>query len=177
MESIIDNVSITMHDKLIERLTGAHTLDIAVGYFHVSGFNELIRHMNGVRMRLVMGNETDADTAAHLRKGHKPKTKCKPVPTELYEFIKSGRLKVRIYTHSKFHAKAYIIQDSCAFVGSSNLSKAGLGRGSSNLELNLMVSSIDELSAWYENIWNESVHYNSKLIKVHRRRYRRSRRL
>lgn len=192
-ESIIDNVDVKMHDLLTRYCDGADTLDIAVGYFHVSGFNELRRSLTDVKkIRLIMGNETDYLTAEHLRKGHDPyevmrerivdilndtpDSETSDTLLQLYEYIKSGKMEVRLHVHSKFHAKAYILKDTnrgradnTAFIGSSNLSRRGLGYEGGNIELNLMVRDdlrLDALSKWYESIWDNSDEYKDELIKL-----------
>lgn len=192
-EPIIDNRDVSMHDSLTRRCMGADTLDIAVGYFHVSGFNKLRQSLAGIKkIRLIMGDETDETTAKQLRKGHDPReaiserivemlnntmdSETSDTLMELYEYIKSGKMQVRLYVRSKFHAKTYILRsiykgvpNESAFIGSSNLSNAGLGYESGNIELNFLATAMEHvkpLSTWYETIWNESVEYSEDLIRI-----------
>lgn len=177
-----------MHDSLMRHCRNADTLDIAVGYFHVSGFNELRQSLAGIKqIRLIMGDETDRPTATQLKKGHDPMKSMREHVSEmlnstpegdsdtlmeLYEYCKSGKMKVRLYVHNKFHAKAYILKnelDKYAFIGSSNLSRAGLGYEGGNVELNFLakdVAHVDILSKWYETIWEKSAEYSDDLIRL-----------
>ena len=187
-EPIIDNMDVNLHDSLTRACRNAETLDIAVGYFHVSGFNELRRSLAGIKqIRLIMGDETDKWTAAQLRKGHDPTETIRErilemlnntpdgdsdTLMELHEYCKTGRMKVRLYIRSKFHAKAYILKGDhakSAFIGSSNLSRAGLGYEGGNVELNFLAHDllhVDALSEWYETVWEKSAEYNDELIKL-----------
>ena len=86
--------------------------------------------------------------------------------------IEEKRLKVRVYTKGRMHAKAYIFdyadmydvlgdkverhENGIAVVGSSNLSLAGV---SHNTELNVLVqgnNNHDQLVRWFEELWAES---------------------
>lgn len=187
-EAIVDNRNNKMYDLLTKYCVDANALDIAVGYFHVSGFNLLREGMAKIKqIRLIMGNETDRPTAGQLKKGHDLKKLMheqladilndtseddSDMLMELYEYIKTGRMKVRLYVHSKFHAKAYVLKGglfNLAFIGSSNLSRSGLGYEGGNIELNYLVSDISQagkLVEWYETVWNESVEYNDELIEI-----------
>ena len=189
-EPIIDNMNVKLHDSLKRACMNAETLDIAVGYFHVSGFNELRRSLAGIKqIRLIMGDETDRPTAKQLKKGHDPMESIREhiskmlnntseddsdMLMELYEYCKSGKMKVRLYVDNTFHAKAYILKsdfDKCAFIGSSNLSRAGLGYEGGNVELNFLAKDmmhVDALSNWYDTVWEASVEYNDDLIKLMR---------
>lgn len=188
---IIDNIENNLHDSLTRACRKADTLDIAVGYFHVSGFNELRRSLADIKqIRLIMGDETDRQTAAQLRRGHDPMESIRErvsemlnntpdgdsdMLMELYEYCKSGKMEVRLYVDNKFHAKAYILKSdtdadyNSAFIGSSNLSRAGLGYEGGNIELNFLardIAHVETLSKWYETVWNKSVEYSDELIKL-----------
>ena len=90
----------------------------------------------------------------------------------LNEMINSGRLKVKVYTKSKLHAKAYILDfknpqpnsKGIAIVGSSNLSLAGF---TNNTELNVYVhdngENHDALTTWFEELW-EAEDFDSVLM-------------
>ena len=86
---------------------------------------------------------------------------------------KEGRLKARIYTRGRLHAKAYIFdykpeghyEKGIAIVGSSNLSLSGL---SHNTELNVVVHGDDNhaaLSRWFEELWAESEEFDTCLVE------------
>ena len=110
-----------------------------------------------VRSALELMDQTDiADETVHV----------------LVRMIDEKRLKVRVYTKSRMHAKTYIFtygdtfnllgqpiekhEKDVAVVGSSNLSLAGILH---NTELNVVVSgnnNHDELCSWFDALWDES---------------------
>lgn len=91
----------------------------------------------------------------------------------LSKMIENRKLKVKIYTKGRLHSKAYIFdykknlyEKGIAIVGSSNLTLSGL---TDNTELNIVVHGNDnyeQLSKWFENLWNESEDFNEELVKV-----------
>ena len=98
----------------------------------------------------------------------------------LIHMMEEKRLKVRIYTKGRLHAKAYICdygkvfdlfgheidrhEEGIAVVGSSNLTLAGL---SHNTELNVVVQgnqNHQELVRWFEDLWKEALEFNETLM-------------
>ncbi len=89
----------------------------------------------------------------------------------LVDMIISKKLKVRIYTKGRLHAKAYIFDykpgyvTGTSIVGSSNLTLAGL---TSNAELNVVVSgnaNQEQLRNWFEELWDESEDFDEALME------------
>ncbi|MBW2308456.1 MAG: helicase, partial [Deltaproteobacteria bacterium] len=90
----------------------------------------------------------------------------------LVRMIEEKRLKVRVYTKGRMHAKAYIFdytpdgryEKGIAIVGSSNLTLAGVTH---NTELNVVVHGNDnhaELVRWFEELWKESQEFDEALM-------------
>ncbi len=98
----------------------------------------------------------------------------------LVRLIEEKRLKVRIYTKGRMHAKAYIFtygdsfnllgekitkhEKGIAVVGSSNLTLSGV---SHNTELNVVVpgnNNHDELVRWFDELWDESQDFDESLL-------------
>jgi hypothetical protein len=98
----------------------------------------------------------------------------------LVRMIEERRLKVRIYTKGRMHAKAYIFdygkifdkdgkpverhEKGIAVVGSSNLTLSGVTH---NTELNVIVQGNDnhaELVRWFEDLWKESQDFDEALM-------------
>ncbi len=94
--------------------------------------------------------------------------------------IEEKRLKVRVYTKGRLHAKAYICdygkvfdltgkeiarhEKGIAVVGSSNLTLAGLTH---NTELNVLVQGNQnhkELVCWFDGLWEESREFDEILM-------------
>ena len=100
----------------------------------------------------------------------------------LVELIAQGKIKVRVYTRGRLHAKAYIFdygavqnlrgeiipreEAGIGIVGSSNLSLAGI---SSNTELNVLVhgnANHAQLVRWFDALWDESEDFDEHLMRV-----------
>lgn len=91
----------------------------------------------------------------------------------LAELVEQGRIKVRVYTRGRLHAKAYIFDYKegmpdvgVAVVGSSNLTIAGIQH---NTELNVIVHGNDNhafLSKWFDGLWEESDDFDKALLHV-----------
>jgi superfamily II DNA or RNA helicase len=98
----------------------------------------------------------------------------------LVRMIEEKRLKVRVYTKGRLHAKAYIFdygpifdgqgkqverhEKGIAIVGSSNLTLAGVTH---NTELNVVVQGNDnhaELVRWFEGLWKEAQEFDEALM-------------
>ena len=98
----------------------------------------------------------------------------------LVRLIEEKRLKVKIYTKGRMHAKAYIFdyadmydvlgnkvdrhENGIAIVGSSNLTLSGVTH---NTELNVVVqgnSNHAELVRWFEELWQESQDFDEALM-------------
>jgi HKD family nuclease len=90
----------------------------------------------------------------------------------LHKMIIEKRLKVKVYTRGRLHAKAYILDflnpqpnsKGIAIVGSSNLSLAGF---TSNAELNVYVhdngENHDALTKWYNRLWEEAEDFEAAI--------------
>lgn len=98
----------------------------------------------------------------------------------LIRMVEEKRLKVRVYTKGRLHAKAYICdygkvfdlvgkeierhEKGIAVVGSSNLTLAGLTH---NTELNVVVQGNQnhaELVRWFDDLWKESQEFDETLM-------------
>lgn len=186
---IIDNREFSFKQKFADFCKHTVNLNLASGYFYVSGFDLVKDSLKDIkRIRIVMGNETNIDTAKELSLGHKQKVedelikdlnKITDQDTEkinalgkLHEFIKEGKIEVKVYTKDKFHAKAYIFErenesiGDVAVVGSSNFTFFGM---QSNTELNSIHkqdADLDQLKKWYEVVWKEAETYKDELLEI-----------
>jgi len=99
----------------------------------------------------------------------------------LARMIEEERLKVRVYTKGRLHAKAYIFdygvlydaagnpvdkhEKGIAIVGSSNLTLSGVAH---NTELNVIVQGNDnhaELVRWFDELWAEAEDFDEILMR------------
>ena len=103
------------------------------------------------------------------------------VVTTLVRMIEEKRLKVKVYTKGRLHAKAYIFdygkvfdksgkpierhEAGLAIIGSSNLTLSGVTH---NTELNVLVQGNDnhaELGKWFDELWDESQDFDEALMQ------------
>jgi superfamily II DNA/RNA helicase len=103
----------------------------------------------------------------------------------MVRLIEEKRLRVRVYTKGRMHAKAYIFdyadmydvlgnkverhENGIAIVGSSNLTLSGV---SHNTELNVVVQGNNnhgELGKWFEDLWAEGQDFDESLMQEMRR--------
>jgi len=99
---------------------------------------------------------------------------------EMVRMIEDKRLKIKVYTKGRLHAKAYIFdygavydgagkpverhEKGIAIVGSSNLTLSGVTH---NTELNVVVQGNDnhaELVRWFDDLWGESQDFDEALM-------------
>lgn len=93
----------------------------------------------------------------------------------LKEQLESGLVEMRVFTEKPLHGKTYLFHapskqfgSQWAYVGSSNLTGAGLHR---NLELNIDVQdgdAIAKLSSWFEDRWADpfSLEISAEIIQL-----------
>jgi len=89
---------------------------------------------------------------------------------KLSELIKTGKVKIKLYTRHPLHAKAYVFKykkniasasasEGIGIVGSSNLTMSGFYH---NTELNTYVrgqKNYEELNEWFDKLWEEAVDF------------------
>ena len=148
------------------KLTGKPKARILVG-IHEAPVEEMRRQ---VRMR--QPEPTDNRTAARLKRETVSEYRDQlqvGLPTEgdeialraLLRQIESGDVQVRVHTAHRLHAKLYLCHrdDTAAprvgYVGSSNLTVAGLReQGELNVDV-VDVDATDKLSRWFDDRWND----------------------
>ncbi|MEK0224072.1 phospholipase D-like domain-containing protein [Bacillus proteolyticus] len=90
-------------------------------------------------------------------------------PSSLERVLKFRNVSVRFFTSRSFHSKLYIYGDDIAFVGSSNLTDAGLF---SNRELNLSIDSEDSnfgvLKEIFFEYWDEAEVLTDEKLKKYK---------
>lgn len=195
---VIDNRNVSMTDalKYLLKKEEFRILDVAVGYFYISGllllkdeFTNFMDNRNG-HFRILMGNETNGATVNILDSGKyhdyaeliqestekdTSNISDKDFLGKVSEWIKEGRIEVKIYTGTAnyFHAKSYLFASSLkasygtAIVGSSNFSESGL---KGNTELNVLTQDgFFALHHWYNDLWlskDEVTDFSPELIQI-----------
>jgi superfamily II DNA/RNA helicase len=185
-KEIVDNEtdSYTMARFLIETLPRTRRVDIASGFFNVSGYARirdelwLAAKQSGFNMRLLFGrevsvNETpetvncvgqDTTMNEELSKLAITEQTAKLIDN-LIEFLKMDTVQIRKNPRRFNHAKCYIF-DECTAVGSSNFTGAGLA---SNIELNAILyqpSAQEKVQEWFERRWKEGEDAKTELIDL-----------
>lgn len=91
-------------------------------------------------------------------------------PISLKNVMKLKNVYVRFFTNSSFHPKLYILGNDKAFLGSSNLTQAGLF---SNQELNISIDSEDEafydLTEIFYDYWEEAHVLNEEILETYKK--------
>ena len=125
-----------------------------------------------------------AETAANIRSAVELMDQTdegEAVVKTLVRMTEEKRLKVRVYTKGRLHAKAYIFdygpvfdgrgkpvdrhEKGIAVVGSSNLTLSGVTH---NTELNVIVQGNDnhvELVRWFEDLWKDAQDFDEALMQ------------
>lgn len=178
--------------------------DVLVGYFRTSGFYKMYPAMEGIeKIRILVGLNVDRQTveliqqskeeSIHFQFSHKEVKEeyRKNVQKELeqsedskdvelgikafIDYIQSGKMEMRIYTHAPIHAKVYIMRKDLekspdyfgsVITGSSNFSAAGL---QNNLEFNVELKDSRDVQYAldkFETLWEESIAISDEYIET-----------
>ena len=187
-----DNDLYTRFSKILQSNT--QFFDVLVGYFRTSGFFKLQEAMKDVeKIRILVGLNVDKFTVKiideykgdieYVRRTEKEgreivsgaiQKEFIDAPVEetvesgvhtFIEWLKSGKLEMRMYTEAPLHAKVYIMRKDqtkadtkgSVITGSSNFSAAGLVN---NLEFNVELRDDDDVTfalKKFEELWAKSV--------------------
>lgn len=177
--------------------------DILVGYFRTSGFFKLYEAMKDVeKIRILVGLNVDKFTIQIIDQTFAPQIApistqtCKELFSEEIEkefaqsidsieveegvrifidWLKSGKLEMRMYTKAPIHAKVYIMRKNQELVpdtygsvitGSSNFSQAGLVN---NLEFNVELKDACDVKFAlnsFENLWKKGIDIQDTFIET-----------
>lgn len=176
--------------------------DVLVGYFRTSGFFKMYKSMEGVeKIRILVGLNVDNYTVKIVDKA-KEEIVYKEIDKEkgieiigtnveeeyarsnvsyqaengvrtFIEWLKSGKLEMRLFTEAPLHAKVYIMRKSpdydyygSVITGSSNFSLAGL---QNNLEFNVeLKDKVDVVTALerFEELWDKATDIKDAFIET-----------
>ncbi len=197
MPRIFDNIEQDLLPALRQTLEVADRADFCVGYFNLRGWRQIDELVDrwaggpGSCCRLLVGMQRssqriDHETAIHLKKQlaeefRQPLTAGAPNNADevglrrLAAQIRAKKVVVKLYLRHQLHAKLYllfrpdpIITPTVGYLGSSNLTFAGLARQG---ELNLDVVEQDacqKLAKWFEERWNDRwcLDISNELVQV-----------
>ena len=178
--------------------------DILVGYFRTSGFYLMYPAMEDVeKVRILVGLNADKKTVQIIQKAENEQMSFemshKEVKDEFsedlveemqnsedsfrveegvrtfIEWLKSGKLEIRIFPEAPVHAKVYIMrkdmekvpdQFGSVITGSSNFSKAGLVN---NLEFNVELKDSRDVEfalEKFESLWEKSIDITDEYLET-----------
>ena len=186
----------TLYDRFNSLLkSNTQFFDVLVGYFRTSGFHLLYPAMEDVeKIRILVGLNVDKKTIDIINQAedeitlevlsHKDAKEVFSKATEhefntsedsieiekgvrlFVDWLKSGKVEMRMYAEAPIHAKVYIMRKNMELVpdtygsvitGSSNFSLAGL---QNNLEFNVELKDSRDVEFalnQFENLWSKSV--------------------
>jgi len=185
---IIDNAEYQLFEVLNDLLGVRDTADFASGFFNIGGYALVREKLNGVsKFRLLLGREPsthglptktgrptqliDIDIHSAVQQdlaAENLSQENKTLVDDLVDFLRRDEVRVRLYTKSFFHGKAYIFDDT-VIVGSSNFTRAGLTQ---NSELNAVQKSGIIAKAYqecFDRFWESAEDYKEKLIDLLRK--------
>lgn len=159
--------------------------DVLVGYFRTSGFFKMYKALESVeKIRILVGLNVDKFTVkiidhvkAEIEHEFELITDSEEVEEGVRVFIdwlKFGKLEMRMYTEAPIHAKVYIMRKNpekvfdtfgSVITGSSNFSAAGL---QNNLEFNVELKDAADVKfalAKFEELWNKSTDIKDAYIE------------
>ncbi|OBZ18910.1 hypothetical protein A8L34_05005 [Bacillus sp. FJAT-27264] len=150
MENIFSNSmkrSDYLSDEMLKFAKNSE-VDIAVAFFTNEKFlMDLIDSGCSIRLLIRLGFPTDGISLKRI-------------------FEYKNKIQIRYYTSKSFHPKLYIYGNDVAFLGSSNLTNAGI---KTNQELNVSIDSEEtifgELKDLFEDYWTEASVLTLEYIK------------
>lgn len=182
--------SVKMLDRMKTILTYAETFDCLVGYFRITGFYLLKEKLEQVKeIRFLVGLGVDSETSSSNvlsifdQNAFKIKPKLQKQIREEFEnsedsidvengintfieWIKNGKIKIRMCADKNVHAKVYIVRNKqdiaslqygSVITGSSNFSYNGLEK---NIEFNVELKNRNEIDyslMFFNNLWSNSI--------------------
>ena len=192
----------TLYDRFNKILSNnVKFFDILVGYFRSSGFYKMYKSMENVeKTRILVGLNLDKKSVELIQETKNitqidfmPNIEAKKYYLEevneeieksedskdvevgikkFIEFIKSGKIEIRVYPHHPIHAKVYIMRKDLnksedygkVITGSSNFSKSGL---MDQLEFNVELKDSRDVrfaEEKFEELWKNSIEVSDEYI-------------
>jgi HKD family nuclease len=193
----------TLKDRFNVLIKDAQFFDVLVGYFYTSGFSAIYQSLDHTeKIRILVGISTnrqtydlittvqkeeqlemqfshaeakddfEAQVAKELEFSEDSQSVERSV-VKFIEWIKSGKLEIRVYPSQKIHAKVYIMtfkEDDRdigrVITGSSNMTQSGL---EDNLEFNVELKNASDhkfAKDKFEELWKDSVDISEKYIET-----------
>ncbi len=191
----------SLSSRLAKLMQDAQKFDVLVGYFYTSGFYLMHQHLQNVdKIRILIGLSTNqqtislineaknsqifANTNSQNKKDYQqalcteitdsPDEKSTFIGAEKFiEFIKLGKLEIRVHPSKNIHAKVYIASfeqndrdRGRVITGSSNFSQNGLlDQNEFNVELKDN-SDYDFAKEKFNHLWQESTDVTAEYVET-----------
>ncbi len=189
--------------RFSELITHSDYFDCLVGYFYASGFHEIYKSLEDAeKIRVLIGMSTNKETYSFIQESKKKEQKkllvshkeakdeiTKKVIDEMdtsddsYEiekgvrvfvdWLKSGKLEIKVYPSEKIHAKLYIMtfkkgqmDVGRVITGSSNFTKSGLRN---NIEFNVELKNKSDYEfslQKFNELWEHGIDVSEKYIET-----------
>lgn len=182
--------SVKMVDRMKTVLSHAEFFDCLVGYFRITGFYLLkqeLEKVKEIRFLVGLGIDTQTKESINLTLFDQNAFKIQPILRKqikeefensedslvvengintFIEWIKSGKIKIKICADKNVHAKVYIVRNDetvsalqygNVITGSSNFSYNGL---QNNIEFNVELKNRNEVDyslMFFNNLWNSAI--------------------
>jgi DNA phosphorothioation system restriction enzyme len=179
---VIDNCEFSMVQAFEELLPLGNSLDMAVGFFFISGYELIQKFFNEIALRgyvrIIMGKKTNKYTANEIKEGIESQSNLAPYDAFINEIrsiedesskaytlyylrdlLALKKVAVKVYTGKAdyFHAKTYLIgRQNEKYDGYAIIGSSNFSYGglTGNTELNVLtMDSYGNLKNWFENIW------------------------
>ncbi|MDP1551930.1 MAG: helicase-related protein [Methanobacteriaceae archaeon] len=192
----------TLSERFNTLIKDTKFFDVLVGYFYTSGFHSIYKSLeNTEKIRVLIGISTDRNTFDLIeeskdtsRLSHKEAKNdfSNEIAKEMeisedsfrvekgigkfIEWLRSGKLEIKVYPSEKIHAKLYIMsfkEDDRdvgrVITGSSNFTKSGL---KNNLEFNVELKNRNDYEFSldkFNELWDDSIDVSEKYIETIRK--------
>jgi HKD family nuclease len=186
-------------DRFVTLIKDTRCFDCLVGYFYTSGFNAIYKSLeNAEKIRILIGISTNQRTFELMQESkedsffsHKETKEIFTVDVvkemedspdsidvetgvqKFIEWLRSGKLEIRVYPEQNIHAKLYIMtfrkgdRDVGRIItGSSNFTRAGL---KDNIEFNVELknrSDYDFAIEKFNELWENSVDVSERYVET-----------
>ncbi|MBE8233364.1 MAG: DEAD/DEAH box helicase family protein, partial [Endozoicomonadaceae bacterium] len=173
---LIDNVGIKLHEYLKDKINHTSSLRFVSAYFTIYGFEVIKEKLKqATQVKFLYGDPQSVEyvdpenihpKAFKIADENKLELKNilyqKPLAQECSDWVKRDNVAIRSVKSNFLHGKMYSIANEGdqkhSAVGSSNLTKNGLGAGKgSNVELNMVTEGekCGELEEWFDQLWTD----------------------
>ena len=182
--------SVKMVDRMKTVLSHAEFFDCLVGYFRITGFYLLKEELEKVKeIRFLVGLGTDSETSNAITltlfdqnafkvkqilqkqireefENSEDSLKVENGINTFIEWIKSGKVRIKMCADKNVHAKVYIVRNNAevsalqygnVITGSSNFSYNGLEK---NVEFNVELKNRNEIDyslLFFNNLWDNAI--------------------